>query len=391
MQIVEKLVLKGAWLAPLALLGVVACSKPEPAEVVISLDETTQPLNSATVLVDYSQASAKPLMKGGEPACAVLPPDMSAGFEDDGSGTLTITVKARRGFTAPIDLAVCRMAPDTADTAVATISARLRVSVAAATDSKGEELDDRRLAMTRSGGRDVSSVPSGSETPPGDTASEAAAPSAGPGGAAVRTPGSIDTETGAAGGAASLGEALRQRSTGNATKEAQRQLDRAEREARAEMGDTDLGRGSDAAGVDDLVQDPTTDPGEENDPDVTPMTPSYDVTAEVTNDAGLIGALQFDLDHRGASGGWQGARAGVACRWLVGGGITACNDTGAGKVRCALADISGFQTPSPIVTCVFKSSETVSPASFSVQVVDASDPEFNKAGVNMSVTSVVQR
>jgi hypothetical protein len=373
----------------LALLGATACSKPEPAEVVISLDEATQPLNSATVIVDYSQASAKPVIKGGDPACAVLPPDMSAEFEDDGAGSLTISIKSRRGFTAPIDLAVCRMVPDTADTAVATISSRLRVSVAAATDSKGEQLDDRRLAMTRSGGRDVSSAPSAA--PAGSAApSDSAETGAVTGTAAVRTPGSPAANE-AAGGAASLGEALRQRSTGNATKEAQRQLDRAERDSRKAMNDAGIDGGSGTAGSGDDMVDDSGDAEEENDPDVTPMTPAYDVTVEVTNDAGLIGALQFDLDHRGGSGGWQGARAGVACRWLVGGGITACNDTGAGKVRCALADISGFQTPAPIVTCVFKTSESVSPSSFSVQVVDASDPEFNKASVNMAVTSVLQR
>ena len=83
-------------------VSVAACSKPEPAEVVISLDEAVQPLTSASVVVDYSDAGAKPQVAGGKPACFVLPPDVTGDFSDDGAGHLTIDVKARRAFTAGV-------------------------------------------------------------------------------------------------------------------------------------------------------------------------------------------------------------------------------------------------------------------------------------------------
>jgi len=370
-----------------------ACSgKPEPAEVVISLNKAVQPLTSASVTVDYSGASAKPQISGGEPACAILPPDMTGDFSDDGAGQLTIDVKARRAFAAPIDLAVCRMIPDSADVAAATISSQLKVALSGATDTKGEKLDDRRLAMTRSGGRDIT------EAAPTDSASAAGRDS---GMKVDRESMGSGANSGAARGgtaseAGSLGEALRQRNTGNPVKEMEREAERAERAAKdAERAARNAnknaadGVGSGGAGADDMGGD--VDSEQENDPGVSRATPSYAVTVEILNNAGLVGALQFDINHTGGSGGWQGAQGSVRCTWNVSGGITACNDVGSGRVRCALADVSGFQTPSSIATCIFRTDEGLSASDFNVQVIDASDPEFKQASVNMAVTSVVQR
>lgn len=376
-------------------VALAACSsKPEPAEVVISLDKAVQPLTSATVVVDYSGASAKPQIDGGEPACFVLPPDVTGNFSDDGAGKLSIDVKARRAFSAPIDLAVCRMIPDSAEIAPATISANLKVALAGATDTKGEKLDDRRLAMTRSGGRDVSTAaPSDAETGSGDDSGmKVDRDSMGSNSGAARgaNPGA---------GAGSLGDALRQRNTGNPVKEMEREAEQAEREARAaeraareaekNAGARDSAGG---AGGDAGMPDATGDDAEqENDPGVSHSTPSYAVTVEILNGAGLVGALQFDVNHTGGSGGWQGSKGSVRCSWNVSGGITACNDVGSGRVRCALADVSGFQTPASIATCIFRTDDPVNASNFNVNVIDASDPEFKQISVNMAVTSVVKR
>jgi hypothetical protein len=377
------------------LATVAACSgKPEPAEVVISLDEAVQPLTSATVIVDYSGAAAKPQIAGGEPACFVLPPDVTGEFSDDGAGHLTIEVKARRAFAAPIDLAVCRMIPDSKDVAAATISARLKVALSGATDTKGEKLDDRRLAMTRSGGRDVTSAAPGTAAAPGaasDSGMKVDRESMGSGG----NSGAAGAGSGASSEAGSLGEALRNRNTGNPAKEMEREAERVKRETqkaeRAERAANGSGTGNAGNSTDAGDLGGTADPDAENDPGVSRATPSYDVTVEIMNNAGLIGALQFDLNHSGNSGGWQGAGGGVRCSWNVSGGITACNDVGSGRARCALADISGFQTPASIVTCTFKTDEAVSASDFNVQVIDSSTPDFDPATVNMAVTSVVQR
>ncbi len=370
---------------------VIGCgNKTEPAEVVISLDEAVQPLTSAKVVVDYSKASAKPQIAGGSPACFALPPDVTADFSDDGAGHLTIDVRARRAFAAPIDLAVCRMIPDSADIAAATISASLAVTLSSATDTKGEQLDDRRLAMTRSGGRDVATAaPSGSSNGTGGTGTgtNTGRPSSGGSAATAHSSGS-----GSGSGAGSLGESLRQRNTGNAAKELEREAERAARAAeRVDKKAADAsGRGGNAADAANEALG-TPDPDAENDPGVSRSTPSYDVTAEVLNNAGLLGALQFDINHTGASGGWQGAGGGVRCQWQTGGGLQTCNDIGGGRVRCALVEIAGIQTPTRVVTCTFKTSDSLSASNFDVSVVDASTPDFDPASPNMAVTSVAKR
>jgi hypothetical protein len=129
-------------------------------------------------------------------------------------------------------------------------------------------------------------------------------------------------------------------------------------------------------------------------PDEDPVsTPGYDVTVGVLDDVGPLGALQFDVRFLGSNGGWIGAKAGVACRWSVGSGLNACNDVGAGRVRCATVDIDGFATPTdPVATCALKSSDPqLGVGDFRVTVVDATSPEFEPVRPRMAVTAVERR
>ena len=89
-------------------------NKTAPVEVMISLDKTATALRSAKVTVDYHQSGGTPLISDGVPACISIVPNVDCAFEDDGAGTLTITAKAQTSFSAPVDLAVCRMVPDSA-------------------------------------------------------------------------------------------------------------------------------------------------------------------------------------------------------------------------------------------------------------------------------------
>jgi len=114
----------------------------------------------------------------------------------------------------------------------------------------------------------------------------------------------------------------------------------------------------------------------------------YDVTLSVINDAGFIGALQFDVTHSGDGAGWRGSGARVHCSWHIDGALTACNDVGNGRVRCAIAAVSGFATPTELVTCVLASAEVPRPQDFRVVVVDASDPKFQAADVEIAVTGI---
>jgi hypothetical protein len=386
-------------------LSLTACSgKPEPAEVVISLDKTVQPLTSASVIVDYSDAAAKLQIAGGEPACFVLPPDMTGDFSDDGAGQLTVDIRARRAFTAPIDLAVCRMIPDSSEIAAATISSRLNVALASATDTKGDKLDDRRLAMIRSGGRDVSTAAPDEAAPPPDDGSAMKVDRGSMGSGVDSGSNSGAAHGGTNTGSGSLGDALRQRNTGNPAKEIEREAERAQREAEQAERAARGGLGSGSTGLNAGGGSAGSDPGEvgdaldgdddaeaENDPDVGHTTPSYDVTVDILNNAGLIAALQFDINHTGRSGGWQGQGGSVRCDWRISGGLAVCNDVSNGRVRCAYTDLSGFQTPASVITCVFRTDDALSASNFNVQVVDSTGPDFGKASVNMAVTSVVQR
>ena len=82
----------------------------EAVEVVIPLERNIE--RQATIIVDYSQAKARPLLAGGEPACASILPHVKARFTDDGSGKLTIAIFSKQPLTAPLDVVVCRMTTD---------------------------------------------------------------------------------------------------------------------------------------------------------------------------------------------------------------------------------------------------------------------------------------
>jgi hypothetical protein len=117
---------------------------------------------------------------------------------------------------------------------------------------------------------------------------------------------------------------------------------------------------------------------------------AYAVTVSVTNAAGPLGALQFDIVHRGGSGGFAGAAASARCSAQLPAALATFNDRGNGTVSGALVDLNGIDTPGAVATCTFKSRDSVSPGDFSVQVVDAAGVEGEKPAQDprMSVTDV---
>ncbi|GEM_PF-1808650 len=117
----------------------------------------------------------------------------------------------------------------------------------------------------------------------------------------------------------------------------------------------------------------------------------YLVQIGVISQSGLLGALQFDVDFTGCSGGWQGAGGSVNCSFEVPVGLAQCNDLGGGGLRCALVDVDGFDTPIAVVTCVFKTSENLLATDFAFSPLDAADVNANKVDVVMAVTDLVQR
>jgi hypothetical protein len=361
-----------------AVLAVVACGrKPEPAEVTITLKDTPGSLSAATVAVDYTQASASPFRSGGEPACAAIVPNLTATFTDDGQGSLTIHANAKAGFSAPVDLAVCRMVPDAPGVTADEIASHLRITLLSGTDLAGKPVAEQRLARAGDEPRRA-----GNE---GQPTARPAAPAAGTGAGAP-----VDDEPAAADEARPQGSAHDRVAAatpppagapgapvpapaapnalvpegGNASR------------GNAPGGGSGGGGGGTDGGGDEGTNDDTAGAADSNDEtDAARDAVSYSVTVEVANPVGKLGALQFNVNHHGSGGGFAGAGGSARCASVVPAAIATFNDTGGGTLRAGMIDLDGFDTPGPVVSCTFKSRGSVNPGDFSVELVDAANIE----------------
>jgi hypothetical protein len=137
-------------------------------------------------------------------------------------------------------------------------------------------------------------------------------------------------------------------------------------------------------------KDPATDQStgsERKDAAENPALP-YAVTVSVTTTSGSLGALQFDVIHLGDSGNFVGKADSVDCSPQVEAALATGNNRRAGRLVFALVDVGGFETPSPIVTCTFKTRESLDPNSFDVYVVTATDTNGVPVMTDMTVSSV---
>lgn len=367
-----------------------ACnSSPEGIAVTISLPVPAQAVSSVTVVADYSHTGANLVIAGGKPACAVLPPGMSVNFSRRDGDQLVMTARGSAPFSAPIDLAVCRMAPRSEGLLAGAIAGALRFSITAATGPDGEAFNEEQLAaLSREAGHgsrngqgsksgNVASSGSPDPTPSRDMPDDQAA---------ARPQGEP---------APSAPDSLRQRETSsgernrNRLEEREREGIEAREEATAQEGEGSLDaplelyvEGEDADG--DGFED-----DEENDKDVRRKTPAYDCYVDITSNSGQLTALKFNVFHAGNTGGWQGSKSRVSCSWSVGGEVTLCSDSGAGRLRCAFVSDVGFETPSPVLSCVFRSEQPVVPGNFNVEVIDAFDINEKPVAVDMLVSAVV--
>jgi hypothetical protein len=126
--------------------------------------------------------------------------------------------------------------------------------------------------------------------------------------------------------------------------------------------------------------------------DTNPSGVQYAVTASVISDSGILGALQFDVNYLGESGGFVGAGGSVACTPDVDVALTSFNDRGNGRLSAAFVDLEGFATPTPIATCLFRTTDDVAAEDFEVTVTDASGTDLQSTGElpEMAITSVVE-
>jgi hypothetical protein len=98
----------------------------------------------------------------------------------------------------------------------------------------------------------------------------------------------------------------------------------------------------------------------------------YVLEFQVTT-AARIGALQLEVTHLGDSGGFIGRGDAVDCEALVD-ALIAANYFGERTAKIGLINLQGIPTPAPVVRCGFRTRESLSPADFLVEVVDASTP-----------------
>jgi hypothetical protein len=387
--------------------------------VIISLDKASETLSSATIAVDYSQAQAKPVTNGGRPACASILPHVVADFSDDERGTLTVRARSAEGFSAPIDLAVCRMVPERENVTGPTISARLRISLTEGVDVAGHNLDERQLAHSRP--RTYSRSSSVADGTAGSVASEdreaaMAHERRSTGAASERRTAKAENRQGAKREGGRDVPAAMARNAERSKANADGQIARADRQPYTDdervgsgsrysggsrAGSAPGGVGTDGTGSNGGTSGADANAGEadrghggssssNDDSDDDTQALSYDVTVAVTSDSGVLGALQFDVTHLGSSGGFVGAGASVKCDPAVAVALTSFNDKGNGQLSAAFVDLQGFHTPTPVATCRFKTREQLSPQSFQVTAVDASAPGLEAANVlpTMAVTSV---
>ncbi|RMF25479.1 MAG: hypothetical protein D6760_00880 [Deltaproteobacteria bacterium] len=122
---------------------------------------------------------------------------------------------------------------------------------------------------------------------------------------------------------------------------------------------------------------PATSENANEETDLDRSASAYQVTFGVTEQVGPLGALQFDVEFLGSSGGWRGAGGNVDCSTEVPGAIAAFNDTGAGGLHAGIIVQAGIETPTPVATCVFKSRQAVTADLFRVRVTDAADAAVN--------------
>jgi hypothetical protein len=376
----------------LAVLAGSCTKKPEPVEVVISLDQAAQGVRTATILVDYSAAPGAPLSTDGHPACASLLPDVQADFSDDGAGALTIRTTSESGFSTPVDLAVCRMVGSDASVTAEAISAGLEISMQGGVTVSGQRLEERRVAQARprreAGAQGAAPPPKPSheeaeeplaadeEAVPGQPRAEATAPGATPQPqAGVMTPPPVaQPGTQAAARPQSL---IPSRPAPGSSSAPETELPGSKQSSRTP--EDPFGTGN---------REPQSN--DESDEDTRAV--SYAVSIGITTPSGVLGALQFDIRHVGASGGWLGAGSGAVCTPDVPVALATFNDRGDRWLSAAMVDLSGITPPGPVVTCTFKSREQVSAGSFSVQVIDAAGVDADDAKPDpfpaMAVTNV---
>jgi hypothetical protein len=102
---------------------------------------------------------------------------------------------------------------------------------------------------------------------------------------------------------------------------------------------------------------------------------TYSLTFSVDGQ-GRFGALQFEAQHLGRSGGFVGREDEIDCEPLVD-AILAGNAVGGRLAKFGMISLQGVPMPALLLRCRFRTRESLGPASFQIEVTDASDTNSN--------------
>lgn len=398
----SRLVLAGAVLGTTLCLG--GCQRDDGTlPVLVSLpSQTVTGVAKATVLVDYSTSDARIVVENGSPACAFILPGVDGDFSDDQKGTLTIRTNGPRALRGLAAIAACRMKPTSSADTAADIEARLTARIAAAEDPAGKAVDlAARGARPRGAAPAALMSDSAIEAAQAEAVAAAASAAAAAPAAASRTsPGNAqDTPSGTpsdastgdrqrAGGTTSAAGAAGATATGPSAAKpgaaaggAGRMLN--DPANRAGSNDPESSGAPDPAAP--TSQDP--DPSYDDSPSDDERAPSYTLDIGVTTPS-HFGALQFDITHLGRNGGFIGRGDQIDCVPLVD-ALAAANYVGERLAKVGLISLQGIRTPAAILRCGFRTREPVGPASFQIEVTDASDSGEKSEAIEPPPTVVV--
>jgi len=380
---------------------VAGCARDDAGalSVVVSLPEQ-QVMNAAkaTILVDYSGTGANVLSEAGGPACAFILPGIDGDFSDDRKGTLTIRSSGPRALRGPADIVACRMKGAENATA-AEVRAKLVVRVSAAEDAAGKPIDLTAKPVhhaSANGPRSEGAVEAAQAEAVKAAAATAAAAPPGLDAEATAPAGTAATPGGLAAGAGLAGKAAASGGPGAMGAASRPPAPNSPRPSPAPVTATPRGSSSPGASdpppVDNSAVPPADrDPGYDDRDADNPSVPAYNLEISVGS-SGMISALQFDIVHLGKSGGFIGRGENITYTALVS-AIVAGNYRGERDASIGMINLQGFPTPGPIMTCAFRTRESLSANSFQITVTDASGPDGEPIDPqpSVSITSISRR
>lgn len=392
-----KIRLQLAALVAAVLLAGCERSSQDALSVVISLPRSDAAnVAKATLLVDYSGTGARIVSEGGGPSCAFILPGIDGDFADDRKGTLTIHTMGPRAVRGPADIVACRMQTSAPDVTAADVQEKISVRIAGAEDAAGKVIDVAVKAPGKASAKDRSEQDVEAEQVKAVKTAKAVAAAAPPPAATAPAGGPV----GAAGAKSGMPAAAPAGAVGAPGAAARPAPVTPPRPTTSGAGVNVPGASSSAGNASDagtdgdgaIVTNQDRDPGYDDSPSDDATVPAYWLEIAVAGGSGSFGALQFEMTHLGGSGGFIGRNDSIECVGLVD-AIVAANYVGERIAKIGMISLQGIRMGSSIVRCGFRTREGLSPASFLVDVTDASDTNSKALDPlpTVVVTSVARR